>query len=530
MPSLLDFPVRLVRRFLVWLHRRSRSTLRTCLAVALLVIAIQFAASWFLPYPYPEIHDEFSYLLGADTFAQGRLANPSHPLADHFEAVHTLIRPSYASKYPMGQAAMLAFGQRVAGHPHWGVVFSIAMAAAASCWALRAWVPPAWALLGSLGVALTYGTFHYWVRSYWGGGVALFGTFLVIGAYGWLTLHHRTSAGFAALGLGLAALFCSRPYEGAIVGIFFFAALVAHSFRNRTAWAAAWRAGIPILAVIATVVLLIQALVNEAVTGTPLRLPYMEHGRQYALAPVLWILPPNLTPRKAAQEIAALHRWELEVYENTLKLPVWKRLLRFSELRGVFRWPKMIILATVLALGGAVMYRASILIPALLIALLGPSLETFMLEHYLAPFVAVSCSIQIIGIAAFFAARGWRRPIAILLLGLFFMEPVARTARFLRNFAAPSSVSRSRRRPIEEKLRTLGGHHVVIVRSGERSDPHEAWVYNLARIDDASIIWARDLGTEANRKLFAYYPDRRFWLCLPERGTSEVPLIPLSPP
>ena len=111
-----------------------------------------------------------SFLLAADTFAHGRLTNPTPAMWTHFEGMHITMQPTYMSMYFPGYGLVMAAGKVLFGHPWYGVLISCALMCASICWMLQAWLPPTWALLGGVLAILRLGLFSYWINSYAGAG------------------------------------------------------------------------------------------------------------------------------------------------------------------------------------------------------------------------------------------------------------------------------------------------------------------------------------------------------------------------
>jgi hypothetical protein len=256
-------------------------------AIGGFTILARLALLPWMPVPQPKVHDEFSYLLAADTFAHGRLANPPHPLWIFFDTFHVIQHPSYASMYPPAQGMVLALG-KVLGNPWIGVLLSVAAMCMAITWMLQGWMPPEWALLGGVLTLFRVGLFSYWMNSYWGGAVAATGAALVLGALPriWEQQRPRDAVIF---GVGAGILATSRPMEGVTFFIPLGTALVWWVFRQKSdaRRACVKRLLLPLAAILLCVAGFI-ACYNWRVTGSPIVFPHFVEGRMIRTAIFLW--------------------------------------------------------------------------------------------------------------------------------------------------------------------------------------------------------------------------------------------------
>ena len=291
--------------------RRRRRRIPTKLLVPLcatLGICLPALFGLLVGIPEPVIQDEFSYLLGADTFARGRLSNPSPAFPKFFESPHILVTPTYQSKYPPAQALALAAGQRLFGHPIWGVWLSCGLYAGALVWMLQAWTSRHWALATSIISVLTLGTTTYWAQSYWGGMLGAAGAALLFGGLRRsLTAPTLRDSGIA--GMGLVLLANARPFEG-FLGAIPAAFVVArwfmvdrqHRLRKKLLFVA-----FP-LTVVLSAGLIAMVIYNRALTGDPWRSPYQLHIDQYLYQGVFLFSAPRTPERKAPERVDNFYR------------------------------------------------------------------------------------------------------------------------------------------------------------------------------------------------------------------------------
>jgi len=505
----------------------------TVLLLFLFVIGLRLALLSQLPVPNPGIHDEFSYLLMGDTFAHGRLANPTHPLWRSFETFHVLWFPTYASKYPPAQGIVLAVGQLL-GNPWTGVLLSAAAMAAAFVWMLQAWMPARWALLAGVLAALRLCVASYWINSYWGGAVAAIGGALVLGAFG--RIKRRPSLGMGiALGLGVAILFNSRPYESVFfcipVAIAALLWLWGECKKPETRRAALRLVILPAsILLLATVCLM--ARYNWRVTGHATLPPYAYDARLHDRAALfVWQTPKPAIHFHNAEMENFYNRYERLAYNRTW--PTFKAVFqdKWRHCSLAFLWPACWLLLP----GALFLFRDSRLrlpLLALLAVVFGYCLVVWPGPHYLAPAAGVLFAVLAQSIRHLRTIRIFRRPIGAALSRAILLALVLDVSLLVSQRLGDSQGwggwGLSDRADLLHLLESKPGKHVVLVRYGPAHRVHEEWVFNAADIDASKVIWARELPGERNAELFRYYPDRTIWLATPDTGGVSVLRAPLD--
>ena len=509
---------------------------RPRLAVALsfaLPILLRLLAWPVVRVPTPTVHDEFSFLFMADTFGHGRLTNPSHPLWLHFETIHILQHPTYASIYPVMQGAVLAVGQTVFHHPWVGVMLSVGLMCAAICWALQAWLPPFWAFAGAVLAAVRLGVFSYWMNSYWGGAAAALGGALVLGALPRI-LRRAKMRDAILLAVGMAVLANSRPFEGFFLCIPVAIVLVAWIFgAEKFCRACGLRLthrprfrDIAVRVIVPVTVVLILAAVFMGyyfwrVTGDPLTMPYVVEARQYGVTPLfIW---QKLRP-------APTYNDDRLRYFYTQ----WATFQPSQRIRWFAYWAFYLgpaLTLPLLMLPGVLRDRRTrFLWIAVGVAAIPLVVEWWAQPHYAAPATVALYGLVLQGVRHLRCAvrhSRWRKLVALVPAAVLAMVMVRVVLPLAQAPVNPQSLPTwgsmyppsNRRFELERRFKEQGGKHLVLIRYRDHSRPlpiHNEWVYNAADIDQSQVVWARELDEEHNRRLLEYFKDRQVWVVDPD--------------
>jgi hypothetical protein len=478
--------------------------------------------------PRPAIQDEFGYLLAADTFASGRLTNPTHPLAEHFETLQEIFHPTYASKYPPLSSLAMALGQKFFGEPWIGVWLGMGVLCATLCWSLLGWLPLRWALAGTLVAVVRIGMVSYWTETYWGGTWAAIGGALLIGALPRLIRRPRVGHGLVfAAGLGILAN--TRPFEGLLLAGICVGYLSWSFVGRRIEFGQLTRTLILPAATLLAPVFIWMGYYNYRVTGHALEMPYTAHDKQYNVwSPWLWSNHPGPAPEYSN---AALKDFWLGAFgkenqfarDHALKAHV-------SDVLGLARfflgWPIVLcVLAAVVPLSKNRRARQVFLLGALFYA--GCALEARLFPQYVAPATVLVYLLAALGLRTAWrhapGSPGERKMLAAAVAALFVVTTAVgwSTPKGRFYFSATDYHVKAKRARTERQLLHEPGQHLVLVKYGPQHDPWEELVYNRADIDGARIVWARSLDAEKDSQLIRYYSNRTIWL-LEEDGEVKL--------
>jgi hypothetical protein len=538
-------------------------------AVALCLYLVHCAA---FGTPLAQNQDDYSYLLMAKTFAEGRLTNPAHPMREFFDNLNIINYPSFASKYPPAQGIALALGILLFKSPFAGVVLSGVAACVSTFWMLRAFFSPKWSFIGAF-LTLTHPAVFYWSIGYHFGFVACTGATLGLGAL--FRLSRAPKITYAVIfGFGIAILANSRPFEGLIACVPMFVFIIGWFYRQIKSRMFFRRTTLKFIIPV-TVVLVLNfswmAYYNYKVTGDALTLPYTVYNKQYDPIPIFLPLfsPPTADEayrNQLVQEyentriirnelMREFHLYELDsfyvplLYKFTTyhKSNVFVFVLKKAYDNFVSFSRTTWFLYSIILLAGVCLFLTDkkflFFTGALGFCFFSVSFATYNQNHYFAPFVGYLMLL----ITFILYQTSKINFVTNKLITSFALAVIAAQVFVLfteDTFTRTTSVRRHRQvqTVFERTLYEQPGKHLVLIdfpSANYRQGYGDRYLsitdrtyFNEPDIDHSKVVWANSLGQERNKNLFDYFSGREIWILgfgankledgTPEPGTEGV--------
>jgi hypothetical protein len=265
---------------------------------------------------------------------------------------------------------------------------------------------------------------------------------------------------------------------------------------------------------------------NFRLTGNALLFPYTLNSRTYRTTGLfLWDQPKPPMEYHNQQFDDFYNSWEHEDYQHTWH-DVWavtaEKLTRIGN--TYFWWGALLLLPGIPFAFRDRKMRLHIII--LLLGAAGIFVLIWSMPHYAAPLTCVIFALLNQAIRHLSKMKVKRRPIgmalsaaAIVLLAVNVGSNVAHGVCDPLHWPCEGDPSR---KFVADQLMQTPGKHLIMVRYSEDHNIHDEWVYNGAEIDNAKILWARDLDPQQNAKLFAYFKDRQVWLVEPDEDNTDI--------
>ncbi len=512
--------------------------------------------------PLPNMHDDFGNLLVADTLLHGRFTNPTPPAAESLETFHTILYPSYASKYPIGTGAFLAVG-KLLGNEAIGLWLMAGMAAGAIAWMMLGWLSVRWSLFAGLTTALHPYWQNGWSQEFTPGWLAVIGMALVVGGiirlrpdamqpYG---MRKQTWSYAALIAIGCVMVLFSRPFEGGVLCLLI--AIPLLTMIAKQGWYRSpsfWRAALPGILILASGIGL-QLYINRQVTGSYAMLPYQLHEAQYGVAPLFrWQSPhePSLGHRYAEQ-IEFHRKWSLESVQRAESWIGYCALLsdRLAWIR--INWGTMFfVFPATIAFWPRERKRIGWFLLIAMLALLVYNCVPWIMPHYASPLVPIAIALSMIAMRRLvrklyqwrsaiesetdssiqrvknknYNSRNKFRKFELAAMGLVLVMQsislVATTASIHRVSADDRLPWAVRRDQMIARLEESSERDLVLVRYEPGHDVMQEWVFNGADPESQSILWGRWGDEPANQTLLQSYPRRRVWILDVDRDNREL--------